>query len=184
MEQGYEEIAKRGDTYARFKMSRGYHRPGETDQQREVARDLRTYVGITFWIKGLPVLEEFIKSLGTGDVKPLTSLGRQWVELPGYPNLQIYDVLTSQQDIPGMTIHAPGQALRLPSPQIPNAWIYNISFLRIKGISDGDGIRFGLKDIYQKEEAIQIQHEVGAAVKKFCDAYLCPLDMTCAISSY
>src|SRR5262245_24397060 len=105
-------------------MRRGYNRPATSDDDaaRAKAAELKSYLGITFWLKASPVLEEFVKSMGTGELKPVNSFGRQWVELPGYEGLLIHDVNVHQQDVPGVTIQAPGQALRLPNPNVPGGY--------------------------------------------------------------
>jgi len=171
--ESFEEVVKRGDRYALFGLHRGYNKPGAPQQE---------YVGFTFWIKALPLLEEFVKSLGTGDVTDASNLGRQWVALPEQPAIQIYD-LSRPVDLPGFTLNAPGQSFKMPDVRT-GADTINLSFLRIKGISDMNGVKFGLKDLYPKSEAPIVKQAIGTALKRFCDEYLCPIDMTCTISSY
>lgn len=169
----FEEVVKRGDRYAMLGFHRGYNKPGAPQQE---------FVGMTFYIKALPLLEEFIKSLGTGEATDASLQGRQWVPLSPAA-IEVYD-LSKHVDLPGFTLAAPGQSFKIPDRNIPGGEILNLSFLRIKGISGMDGVKFGLKDLYPKSEAPIVKQQIGAAVKRFCDEYLCPIDMTCTISSY
>lgn len=170
------EVAKRGDRYLIFGLHRGYAKPSTPTGEE------RSFVGVTFTLKALPALEDFMRNLGSGEKQPVEAFGRGWVGLPGERPLEVYD-LSKSIDFSGLTVAFPGNPFEYADRNLGRKLI-NLSFLRLAGISEGAGIRFGIKDVYPKEDLIKLKGEISRACKMFCDEFLCPIDMTCTISSY
>lgn len=176
------EVTKRGDRYVIYGLHRGYHKPRPEGEPSNV----KEYIGATLSVKALPVLEDFIKSLGNGSKHPIEAFGRQWTSLPGEPDLAVYELSRTLSPLANISLDIPGQSLEFRDKNSSSGGklLINLSFLRLVGISEGAGLTIGLKDVYTKEDLIKLHNDLGRAMKLFCDEFLCPVDLTCTISSY
>lgn len=181
------EVTKRGDRYVIYGLHRGYHKPGRDSQGNLTGEPstAKSFIGATLSVKALPLLEDFLKSLGSGEKQPVDAFGKQWAHLPGEPELKVYELSKTLSPLSNISLELPGQSLEFRDKQtLGGKMIINLSFLRLVGISDGAGLTIGLKDVYTKEDLIKLHNDLGRAMKLFCDEFLCPVDLTCTISSY
>jgi len=138
--------------------------------------------GLLISVKTLPRVEEFMQSLGTGETVDVGTVGRHWQAMSAHP-LHAYII----QNIPthpgedGTTVSLDklGNPLLLIDPERGEKYpMINLSFLRLRGISDGAGITFGIKGVYSLDEMQRIEKRLTAAQRRFYNDYMRPIDIT------
>lgn len=59
----------------------------------------------------------------------------------------------------------------------------NISFLRLTGISDGNGVTFYVGGVYSKEAVTKLLEQIGGALRSFYIDYIRPMNVSVQIST-
>lgn len=166
-------VMTRGDRLIQMGIRRGYSKMATEDERR-----IKEAVGLTIFLKAAPAVEELFRSNSNGEEHPVEMFGREWIELPNEAPLRVYGFNKILQSGREFTFNHPGNQLIMQ-----DAGLINLSFLRLVGISQGAGVRFGVKDVLDKDEVIVIKNQIISGMTRFCNAYLCPLDMTLSIST-
>ena len=138
--------------------------------------------GVQITVKALPRVEEFMASLGGGEIVDVSSCGRYWQPINGQP-LNAYVIqsfMSKHQSDDGSSISF--DRLGHPIVSIPEGGsekypIVNLSFLRLRGISEGNGITFGIKGVYSMDELRSIRDKVNVAQRRFYIDYIRPVDL-------
>lgn len=139
---------------------------------------LRGKSGLRVRVKATPEVEEFIKTLGQGEEVAVGNYGRYWTPLPSQEGLYAYDMSSKlQRSAVPFTLEALGSQIDL-SYDSPN--LVNTSFLRLVGISKGDGVTFILRGVYSHDAIMRMRDLVGAANRQFYIDYLRPMHVTVA----
>lgn len=162
---------------------------GETVMQISVKRNTG---GLFIAAKVHPTIEEFIRSLGTGETQDIRALGRHWTPYPAGAEFAVYNMSTN----PGVIgvgniqfrLDQPGNMLLSDTAVAhPNGREYlkavNLSFLRIRGASESAGIRFHVRGVYTTEATLEIADRVKEACRAFYTMYLKPIDMTVMVQT-
>lgn len=138
--------------------------------------------GLLITVKTLPRVEEFMQSLGSGEVVDVGVVGRHWQAIGGQP-LHAY-IIQNINTHPGddgsmVSLDKLGSPLLLMDPERGEKYpTINLSFLRLRGISEGAGVTFGIKGVYSLEEMQRIEKRLTAAQRKFYNDYMRPIDIT------
>ena len=157
----------------------------------------RSCKGTEIHVKVDPVIEDFIKNLGDGSTKTLGGTQLWYGIAPEKPELYMF----GNGELPapsfeGYALNAVGKPLLIesapqmlpngmPAPSITPGDIVNLSFLRFKGISGEDGIRFGLKLPYSAGPdggmMAHIKMRIGRACSQLCRDFIVPVQMRLVI---
>lgn len=143
----------------------------------------RSAIGLMVNVKALPRVEDFVRSLGSGETVDVRTLGRHWV-----PNkeqvLAVYAMATN----PGSLTTDSGLRFRIDRPGWPLSEydansltageVINLSFLRLAGISEGDGVTFGVKGVFTMEALNRLRDGIGDASRRFYISYMKPINLT------
>lgn len=147
----------------------------------------RSELGICVHVHALPRVEEFMRALGTGEKVDALGIGRYWAPVDGEDRLLAYVT----QPLPelrttGINMEALGNLLLrdvdergrvLAKPEV------NISFLRLVGISDPMGVKFGLKSPISTGGLRKLRDQIGEAARRFYLDYLRPIDVAVIVST-
>lgn len=158
-------IIKRGENYLQFNLKRG---SVGTD-----GSELKNF-GLLFSAKAHPVVEEWARSLGDGLTREVAAHGRSWTAVGGSP-LRVYNM---SQNIEEGTYH-----INYAGRPLVYENAINLSWLRLQGISEGDGIKFAVAGVMDKDAIHDLRDRMINAARSFCLSYLCPIDLTVAVSS-
>jgi hypothetical protein len=138
----------------------------------------RSYIGLTVEVKTTRSVEEFMKSLGGGAHLPVETMGRYWQHPVVGQKLLAYE-LTANVDVSrvfelGCVGHP---LLHHDTGQV------NLSFLRLIGVSEGVGVKFGVKGVFSWDSVHELRDMLGKAVKQFYIDYMKPMHLTVMIST-
>lgn len=149
--------------------------------------------GLSVSVKVHPLVEEFMRSLGSGEVHNVKLFGRHWAPVGAAEELNVYHLQTN----PGRLVSDDGTVFRIDKPGqpftmgpesndgsltagLPNL---NLSFLRLVGASDGAGVTFSVKGVYEIDGVRRLRDQIAAASRRFYVAYLKPVDMSVMVST-
>lgn len=156
----------------------------------------RTRGGIRIYGKVHPLIEDLIKSWSATEPVPVSSTyGRNWV---GRDDKPVASLVWELQENPGV-LSADGGVLfvidRCGGPltderQINDpyggrpktAQVLNLSFLRIVGISEGDGIDIIIKGVFGTDRLLEIVEQIKRAIRYIAVQYIKPVDVTIIVS--
>lgn len=149
----------------------------------------RGWRGVSVRVKVAEEVEEFIKSMGSGIIHDVRTYGIYW-KPQGGTTLDIYNISSNEKD-PMMAsdgshfvLNKPGQPLLLleDHPDIaPTEEVLNLSFLRLVGISKGNGVTFTVKDVCDKEQLADLRDRIQSAIESFYVKYLKPINLIVTI---
>ena len=141
--------------------------------------------GLVVSVKAHPALEDLVRSLGTGETQDIGLWGRSWSALK--TPINIYDLSTPAlmtvlgNDRGHYRLDHPGQPLIIDTHGDYRIDPVNLSFLRIKGISEG--VDFLVKGVYTIEGIRDIADKVVQAERHFYITYMKPVDVTVVVST-
>lgn len=136
--------------------------------------------GLEIFAKTDPRVENFIKSLGAGKKDDVTLYGRSWHSLSGKP-LEIHQIESQQKGQLGQvgyTLDAPAEGF-----QSQRDGCINLSFLRIVGIGDAEGIRFGISGPHSKTHVRELMTAVVRETRNLIRDYIVPIHVNLRITS-
>lgn len=158
---------------------------GEELLRTDVGRSVR---GLVIRAKAHPSIEQWFQEKTSGnDPIPISNYKRLWTPMPEYPELIVYQPLP--RGLSGVhplhsggyyTISAPGAAMLVEQEgAIGGAGTaVNLSFLRLRGISENLGIAFSIKGTYEEKEVRDIAEKVQRAMKRFYIDHMRPVGVT------
>jgi hypothetical protein len=144
-------------------------------------------VGFLVTVKVHPTIEEFFREMMQGqEPSPITTWGRQWVQVGDTPLLAYH--LHSDLSGPrgGNTLfrldYVGKSALTFKDPSTHENCT-NLGFLRMVGISEGAGVTFGVRGVYERDTLRAMQDSVLRASARFYEQYLKPINLSIHVST-
>ncbi len=138
-----------------------------------------------------PDVEEFIRSLGSGDALPATRFSRDWRGI-GDAALQAYDLshnlgtlsFGNSQYYCLDRVGAPPWEQRavIVGGRSVNAEVVNLSFLRLRGSAE-QGVDFSIGGVYTNEQAAKYAQDIQMAARAFYMSYLKPINIIVTLST-
>jgi hypothetical protein len=125
--------------------------------------DLEDYAG-----PGVASNEPYVHDL-------VSRYGNKWIPV-GDEKISVY-YIGEQLDTNHVTFNAVGQGLIARNGEM------NLSFLRFKGISSPEGVKFVIVGPMGMSDARSMNGRVGAAAKQFFAEYLAPMSINLRVSS-
>lgn len=173
-----------GNTWIDYQISRGPFRGGVNNSK----------VGLRFTVRARPELEDLMQRLSGDNRAPIDAFGGDlWVPMEGrFPEaLEAYvmdDPLTGS----GYTLSQIGGTLlrenrdraaqRLgEDPSAASNPTVNLSFLKLVGISNPEGVTFGLIGPYSFDYINQLRRALPLVTKQFLQEYIVPVDIRLSI---
>ena len=132
--------------------------------------------GLELGVKADPKLETFIKSLGSGIKEQVEAYGRSWYSLTPGKSLEVYPLENS--------LHADAYTLDAVTELFKSRdGRTNLSFLRIVGISEPEGIRFGMSGPFSKTYVREVLSDIGRETRNLIKDYVVPIHVNLRITS-
>ncbi len=144
----------------------------------------RSRVGLIYRIKARPDVEDFMRNLSSERKMLVEAISDAWVNANPSAGqaLEYYDVdLNNSRSyaINGIgaapLIQEVEQQRRLVERQLPKEDLANISFLRLVGISNPDGVVVGFTGAYSSDYVQKLKIQLPAAIEQFLRDYLVPI---------
>jgi hypothetical protein len=161
---------------------------GETRIQTSLSRS-SDGLKVTIWAQ--PQVEDFLRSLGTGSVIDVQTLGRYWA--PAGRELFVYSL---SKELGGLDVNGkfsyyldhPGTAISsIPEEGYSltrgGGGALNLSFLRLVGISESGGVSFTVKGVYTRSMITQLGSQIEQATQKFYREFLKPYKLVISVST-
>lgn len=141
----------------------------------------RSEYGIKVNVKTSALIENFMRSLGPGEKQAVDMHGKLWIpEKPGDAPLYVYEHgRNALQNLPSnrYSIAMVGRSLDLTADLGPD--IANLSFLRLVGISEGNGVTFHVKgQVLSLDGLRSIKNRIGQEARNLYVDFIRPVDMT------
>ena len=151
---------------------------------------IRSVRGLRVEVKAHPVIEEFFKqnAVHPGQPEPTTqqvnSLGRYWqpsgkegVTLSAYDRVTALPITLGTDDM--ANLDRVGQPLLEPyaHPTGRRSHNVNLSFLRLVGISEPEGVVFYVRGVHSIELVRETKEKLSDGVRRFYASYLKPVEM-------
>ena len=173
---------------------------GETCIQTVLSR---TASGLLVNVWALPRVEDFVRSLGSGELIDVQTIGRHWsrphirsdsgVLTPNPNKLMVYDMSVnlgplSSSDGTGYIIHRPGYPLNVAAEDggrisMKGDEVINLSFLRLAGISEPGGIAFVIRGPNSLENASRLARQIESATGRFYREFMKPFKLVVTVST-
>ena len=135
-------------------------------------------------VKALPFIEEFMKSLGDGKSQHVEAWGKDWLSVPEPDGVVRPLMIYTMNDL--SSAHSQGYTLDNPGHPIYSYHedgLFNLSFLRIVGISDGDGVTFGMSTPANLTMMETLRDQVNKYVGQFFRDYIRPVHLQVVVST-
>lgn len=132
--------------------------------------------GLEVAVKTVPQIEAFMKSLGE-DHGPMTAYGKNWHSLNGK---EIFIHGMTKVDFP-----SPNYAInRVAEPlESPKDGRINLSFLRMVGISEPQGVRFGVTGPFSKPYIRELSKKIAESTRALINDFIVPIHINLRLSS-
>lgn len=140
-------------------------------------------IGLKLRVKAKREVEDFFKALSNGRQVEIEAFGNGWVPsgLDAEKQLQVY--VTDLPATKTYTLGRPaqpllidtGRAVRLDDGSSEMGQITNLSFLALVGISQEDGLVFGVTGMYSASYAKKLHQHLGSEIKRFLHDYVVPV---------
>lgn len=131
----------------------------------------RTSLGLQLTARAHPSIEAMFRT----DAKfPIERAGKSWLHIGDKP-LEFYSGSLSDT----LTVDGPdGFRLDLLGRNFDpvNDAMTNLSFLRLVGISNPEGVTFGVKGVFSLAATKELRDRIGASTKRFYAEFLKPVD--------
>lgn len=154
----------------------------------------RTMGGLTLTVRTVPGVEDFFRGLSADAPVDVRGLGRYWTGLDPTQPLMAYNLA---EPIPIIQLDQYKQARfdwlarqlvnggsndePLRSTSGKTVQQVNMSFLRLVGIGESNGVTFRIKGLFSDDAALAMRDDVGIAAKKFYQTYMRPLNLSVAV---
>lgn len=153
---------------------------------------MRSSKGLTIRVKVSPQVEEFIRSLGTGDSMKVTDIGRFWENDNPETALRVYDLRGDTNMLGPLNIigtekfyrlDRPGSKLIEADPDSGRLSMINLSFIRLLGASEGEGITLNIRGVHTTEAVRELRDSISQAFVSFYSAFMKPLNLSVMVST-
>lgn len=133
--------------------------------------------GIEMNIEAVPKVEEFMANLGSGQSDPIEAYGRSWASFDPEHQIRVYRMFEPPDGRHvRYELDQPSSAFRNPT----NGKI-NVSFLRMVGISDPDGVKFRVTTPISNGELEDLAKTLTFASRQFILDYMTPANVSLRI---
>lgn len=153
---------------------------GETMISLGIRRSTR---GLIVSARVHPLFEEYFREQANEKLL-VDEINRQWFPIKDQPALEVWHIIHDPGVVRGNAasyrINQPGSPLTASDP---NGKIINLSFLRLVGVSEPNGIQFEVKGAFTLTYIRQLASEIGGAVKQFYTDCLKPIDVTITVNT-
>lgn len=150
---------------------------GERVYEGTVSRSMK---GIRIYAKVHPLVEDLMRSWGTGSADGVSAYGRYWSSPDSAIHLSVYNM-----GVPQAIDYKAGDSTfslaRPGHPLVDDRGVLNLSFLRLVGISSG--VKFESRGVYSPLELDAIRRRIGLGVRQLYIDYLLPVDLNIVIST-
>jgi hypothetical protein len=148
----------------------------------------RSQGGLSVTVKVTPEIEALMKSWGSGESSPVTDYGRQWVQQKGGAPLRVWSLGRDPGQLHAGScyyrISKPGEALILDEGQSGLlGGLVNMSFLRLVGVSEGNGVTFELRGVHTLESLRALAEKVKVCIRRLYTDFLMPIDISVSLTS-
>ena len=140
----------------------------------------RTSGKLDIWVKALPEVEKVFKDLGKNRKEAVEAYGKEWTPLDKGTALLVYSLDTEPSPTAAYTLMRPGMTL-LSNDGRNNK--FNLSFLRLVGISRPEGIRFSVSGPCTKGFVKDVADLVLRETNKFLYDHVVPVQINLRITS-
>lgn len=148
---------------------------------------MRSDYGIRMTVKTSPLIEKFMRNLGPGTAQDINNHARGWLPIEADKPIMIYDIERHGLGSLGSagnrySLIYPGRQLDI-SAEIGVPDVVNLSFLRIVGVSEGEGVSFHIKGAVHSLEGLRdIKNKIGTACRNLYVDYIRPVDLTVSVT--
>lgn len=132
--------------------------------------------GLEIYIKMDPRLAAFIKSLGSGAKGNTEEYGRSWHSLTPGKSLEVYG-MEQHVSSPTYTLDAVAEGFK------SRDGLVNLSFLRIVGVDEPQGMRFGVSGPFSKSYIREAMGDAIRETRNLIRDYVVPVQINLRISS-
>jgi hypothetical protein len=142
---------------------------------------LANKVGLLLTIKANPLVESFFSSLSKNQTIDVDAYGDLWSNAGGKETLKVYNVdepfnnksyNLREVGMPLLNLGGGRNGLQLGDE---DAGVLNLSFLKLVGISNPDGVTLGISGAYSKGYIQKIQNKLPEATQRFLHDYVVPI---------
>ena len=131
------------------------------------------------WVRTVPQIENFIKSLGNGKVDPIGAYGTEWFSLDDN-DLTVHR--TDKKTISGSTWTLDSVGTSIVSSAEMGVKT-NLGFLKLVGIGTPEGVRFGVKGPFGIDFLTRFGREITNEARNFVQEYIVPVNISLKIYS-
>lgn len=144
----------------------------------------RSRHGIRLDVKTSPVVETFMRSLGNGEKQPISAWGRDWV--PDNEDTQLVVWRADSSKIAKLTtssgieygLNYVARALDISADLGTTKGVANLSFLRLVGVGEGNGVSFHIKNTVSSLSNMRdLKNLLGSAAKNLYADYIRPVNL-------
>ena len=178
-------INKGGSAVISVSLSRTGLRPIDSDRSTNEKGLRNGSFGLSVTVKADPMVEDLIRSMGSGEYVDAKTIGRYWVPLTQETVLNVYMV----GGLSGLlqAKHGPYRFDKVAGPLTERMVVNmatgqvdivpNLSFLRLVGIGEQEGVTFGVKGVHTEDAIMEMHSKIKLALKDFCQAYMKPISL-------
>lgn len=143
----------------------------------------RSWGGLSMSVKAVPQIEEFMKSLGSGEGTDVRNFGRYWTNKDPKIPLLIYDMAPNLCPNPTRTNKGSFRLDQVGLPLVTHAaapggtleTCVNLAFLRLVGISSGHGVEFRISGVYEEGSVKRMRESILEASEALWRTYMKPM---------
>jgi hypothetical protein len=150
----------------------------------------RAGIGLRINVRCHPVIEEFFQrsqGLDSPQMEDVGAYGRHWERPKGSDattDLQVYSI---PKELTGVFNVGPGAQYRLDRPGSPlfvddgltrGTRLLNLSFLRLVGTSEGNGITFYIAGVYSEDTLDELDRLITLATREIYKQFMKPVKIT------
>jgi hypothetical protein len=135
---------------------------------------VKDHPGVLVTVKALPIVEEFMRSLGNGTKVAVETVGRQWTPAFKGQVLEVYHMDSSNSA--GMQYSLSYVGSSLVTDDLPN-----LSILRLVGIGSEEGVTFGIKSVYSLPRLRQVRDLLIESSRAFYLDYVRPVTLKASV---
>jgi hypothetical protein len=149
---------------------------------------LKNAVGLVIHVKADPQLTSFIKSLSDDPTVVDIPSGGVWAPMPNdqgitKPLLLVNTSIRQEVVDPYYTLTNPSERLIRNSVRREVNKVVNLSFLRLYGIDNEEGVTFGLLGAYSLTYVKSALADITQQTKRFIQDYIAPIKLSLSITS-
>lgn len=147
-------------------------KPGTDLIDIQVKRGLR---GITVHVKAHQIVESFMSAISHGKIRQLGDLDNTWASAQPEQPLQIYNI--------NYNLATQDYQLNLAGGDLFQGNVLNLSFLKLKGISDEDGVTFNLTTPINRDQFKRLEGMLLNATTNFYRDFIKPMNLSVSVSA-